>query len=119
MSLPPAERDAALLLDRLTWAEQAAGFVSDLDEAGFHASKLHQAAVTRCIAVVGEAAGRLSRPLREAHPDIPWALIIGVRNKLIHDYGEVAVDILWQVAREELPRLALRLRPLVPPENTP
>jgi uncharacterized protein with HEPN domain len=103
----------------LTWAEQAAGFVSDLDEAGFHASKLHQAAVTRCIAVVGEAAGRLSQPLREAHPDIPWALMIGMRNKLIHDYGEVAVDILWQVALEELPRLALRLRPLVPPENAP
>lgn len=95
MSLPPAERDAALLLDMLSWAEQAAGFVSDLDEAGFHASKLHQAAVTRCIAVVGEAAGRLSRPWREAHPDIPWALIIGMRNKLVHDYGEVAVDILW------------------------
>ena len=58
MSLPPAERDAALLLDMLTWAGQAADFVRDLDEASFHASKLHQAAVTRCIAVVGEAAGR-------------------------------------------------------------
>jgi uncharacterized protein with HEPN domain len=45
--------------------------------------------------------------------------MIGMRNKLIHDYGEVAVDILWQVALEELPRLALRLRPLVPPENAP
>jgi uncharacterized protein with HEPN domain len=43
--------------------------------------------------------------------------MIGMRNKLIHDYGDVAIDILWQVAREELPRLALWLRPLVPPDN--
>ena len=117
MSMTPAERDAALLLDMLTWAAHAAAFLGDMDETAFRASKLHQAAVTRCIAVVGEAAGRLSRPLRDQHTDIPWALIIGMRNKLIHDYGGVALDILWQVAHEELPRLAARIAPLIPPAS--
>jgi len=117
MSMTPAERDAALLLDMLTWAGHAADFLENMDEVAFRASKLHQAAVTRCVAVVGEAAGRLSRALRDQHPDIPWALIIGMRNKLIHDYGGVALDILWQVAREELPRLAARIAPLVPPDS--
>jgi uncharacterized protein with HEPN domain len=117
MSMTPADRDAALLLDMLTWASHASEFLENMDEAAFSESKLHQAAVTRCVAVVGEAAGRLSRALRDQHPDIPWALIIGMRNKLIHDYGGVALDILWQVAHEELPRLAARIAPLVPPDS--
>lgn len=117
MSMTPAERDAALLLDMLTWAGHATDFLENMDEVAFRESKLHQAAVTRCVAVVGEAAGRLSRALRDQHPDIPWALIIGMRNKLIHDYGGVALDILWQVAHEELPRLAARIAPLIPPDS--
>ncbi len=115
--MTPAERDAALLLDMLTWAGHATDFLENMDEVAFRESKLHQAAVTRCVAVVGEAAGRLSRALRDQHPDIPWALIIGMRNKLIHDYGGVALDILWQVAHEELPRLAARIAPLIPPDS--
>ncbi|MCA3375995.1 MAG: hypothetical protein INF64_02605 [Roseomonas sp.] len=71
MSMTPAERDAALLLDMLTWAGHATDFLENMDEVAFRESKLHQAAVTRCVAVVGEAAGRLSRALRDQHPDIP------------------------------------------------
>ena len=76
MSMTPAERDAALLLDMLTWARHAADFLGDMDEAAFRASRLHQAAVTRCVAVVGEAAGRLSRTLRDQHQDTPGHSII-------------------------------------------
>ena len=68
MSLPPAERDAALLLDMLTWAGQAADFVRGLDEASFRASKLHQAAVTRVSRWWGRLLGvfrvRCGRPIR-------------------------------------------------------
>ena len=76
MSMTPAERDAALLLDMLTWADHAAEFLGDMDESAFRASKLHQAAVTRCITVVGEAAGRLSRLPRGEHQDTPGHSII-------------------------------------------
>jgi uncharacterized protein with HEPN domain len=61
VTLPAEARDAALLLDMLSWAAHAGDFVAGLDEAGFRASKLHQAAVVRCIEVVGEAAARISR----------------------------------------------------------
>jgi len=43
--------------------------------------------------------------------------VIGMRNKVSRNYGGVALDILWQVAREELPRLAARIAPLVPPDS--
>ena len=71
MSMTPAERDAALLCEMLTWAGHAADLLENMDEAAFRASKLHQAAVTPCVVVVGEAAGRLLRTLRDQHPDIP------------------------------------------------
>ncbi len=117
MSLPAEARDAALLLDMLNAAGDAAQFLLGLDEAGFRASRLHQAAAIRCIEVVGEAASRVSPGLRAAQPTIPWALMVGMRNKLIHDYGGIALDIVWQVASQELPRLAEQLRGLLPPEE--
>ncbi len=115
MSMPAAERDAALLLDILAAAGDAASFLVGLDLAAFRASRLHQAAVIRCLEVVGEAASRLSPACRNGIAGVPWRLIIGMRNKLIHDYGGIAIDLVWQVAMEELPALAQALRPLVPP----
>ncbi|MBM3587557.1 MAG: hypothetical protein FJX33_07060 [Alphaproteobacteria bacterium] len=76
MSMTPAERDAALLLDMLTWAGHAADLLENMDEVAFRASELHQAAVTRCVAVVGEAAGRLSLTLQDQYPHIPGHSII-------------------------------------------
>ena len=76
MSMTPAERDAALLLDMLTWAGHAADFLENMDEVAFRESMLHQAAVTRCVAVVGEAAGRLLRLPRGEHQDTPGHSII-------------------------------------------
>ncbi len=115
MSLAAAERDAALLLDILTAAGDAASFLAGLDLAAFRASRLHQAAVIRCLEVVGEAASRLSPTCRNGIAGVPWRLVIGMRNKLIHDYGGIAIDLVWQVAVEELPVLAQALRSLVPP----
>lgn len=119
MTLPAEARDAALLLDMLSWAAHAGDFVAGLNEAGFRASKLHQAAVVRCIEVVGEAAARISPGFKAGHPDIPWPLLVGMRNRLIHDYGRISLDIVWQVVRDDLPALAARLRPLVPPDTGP
>jgi uncharacterized protein with HEPN domain len=56
----PPEREAALLLDMLLAARDAAGFVAELDESAFLASRLHQNAVIRSLEIIGEAAGRVS-----------------------------------------------------------
>jgi uncharacterized protein with HEPN domain len=117
MTLAAAERDAALLLDILSAAGDAETFLVGLDLAAFRASKLHQAAVIRCLEVVGEAASRLSPACRNGITGVPWRLVIGMRNKLIHDYGGIAIDLVWQVAVEELPALAKAVRPLVPPDQ--
>jgi uncharacterized protein with HEPN domain len=112
-----AWRDAALLLDIFLAAEDALGFVAGLDERAFLASGLHQSAVIRKLEVIGEAAGKISKALCAAHPEIPWAQMTGMRHRLIHDYGDVRLDIVWRVTKETLPGLTATLRPLIPPDT--
>lgn len=110
-------RDAALLLDIMLAAEDALTFVADLDERAFLASSLHQSAVIRKFEVMGEAAGNISKAFCAAHPEIPWKQMVGLRNRLIHDYGDVRLDIVWRVTKETLPGLIAMLRPLIPPDT--
>lgn len=108
-------RDEALLLDMLLAARDAMDFVAGLDQTEFEASRLHQAAVIRSIEVIGEAASGVSRAFRDAHAEIPWAVIVGMRHRLIHGYNEVRLDLVWEVARHRLPELIASLQPLIPP----
>lgn len=111
----PAERDAALILDMALAARDALGFVADLDEAAFLASRLHQNAVIHSVAVIGEAAGKVSAEFRAAHPEIPWRDITGMRHRLIHGYAEVRLDVVWAVVTGRLPGLLKTLEPFLPP----
>ncbi len=110
-------RDAALLLDIMLAAEDALSFVAGLDERAFLASGLHQSAVIRKLEVMGEAAGKVSTAFCASHPEIPWKQMTGLRHRLIHDYGDVRLDIVWRVVRETLPGLVTMLRPLIPPKT--
>ena len=111
-----SRRDAALLLDMALAAEDALAFVADLDEGAFLASKLYQSAVIRKLEVIGEAAGRVSKSFGAAHAEIPWREMIGLRNRLVHGYDDIRLDIVWQVVTERLPDLVAALRLLIPPE---
>ena len=73
-------------------------------------------ALTHLIQTIGEAARRVSQPFQQAHPEIPWRKIIGMRHKVVHDYLEVDFDLVWDVATAELPLLVGQLGQLVPPE---
>lgn len=109
-------RDAALLLDMLLAARDAREFTEALDQAGFEASRLHQAAVIRCLEILGEAAGKMSAATRDAHPGLPWREMTGMRHRLIHGYAEVRVEVVWRVVREDLPDVITVLEGLLPGE---
>ena len=70
-------------------------------------------ALTHLIEIIGEAANRVPEDFQESHPEIPWAQIIGMRNRLIHGYDEVDLNFLWSVVQNDLPGLILQLEELL------
>ena len=62
-------------------------------------------AVTHLVEIIGEAAGRMPVEIREKWPRIQWAGIVGMRNRLIHGYDIIDLDIVWRVVTSELPLL--------------
>lgn len=70
----------------------------------------------RRILISGEAARKVSPEFKENHPEIPWSLIIGMRNRLIHEYFRNYHGKVWEVVEKDIPQLIALLEPLVPPE---
>ena len=72
----------------------------------FDADEDVQIVIVHLIQVIGEAASGLSDELTSAHPEVPWRQIIAIRNRVVHGYFEVDLDILWDVATIDVPHLA-------------
>ena len=68
-----------------------------------------QDAVIRNLEIIGEATKKLSVELRNRHPDVPWKKMAGTKDRLIHDYIGVDIEIVWQIIIAELPDLALQI----------
>jgi len=110
-------RDDAYLLDILIAARKARSFLEGMTWEQFVGSDLHQSAVMRPLEIIGEAAGRVSQETRAAHPEIPWAKMTGMRNRLIREYFRVDLATVWETVRDDLPPLIDLIEPLVPGEN--
>ena len=63
--------------------------------------------------ILGEAAGKISQDFRQQHPDIPWSRVSGIRNRLIHGYFDIDLDIVWETVTTRLPELITQLKKLV------
>jgi uncharacterized protein with HEPN domain len=70
-------------------------------------------AMLKLVEIVGEAATRISEPIKAAHPELPWREIVGTRNRLIHGYDAVDHDILWHIATADFPPLAGQIKSLL------
>jgi len=107
------DSDQTRLSHMLEAAREVAGYVEGLSRTDLDASRPIQHSLVRCIEIMGEAASRLSADFRKAHADIPWQDIIGMRNRLVHAYFDLDLDLIWQTAVEELPTLVVRLDQLI------
>ena len=66
-------------------------------------------AVVRLVEIIGEAARAVSEPTRTQFPEVSWRQIVGTRDRLIHGYEEVDLDILWTIVTDDLPVLVAEL----------
>jgi uncharacterized protein with HEPN domain len=110
------ERDLAHLWDMLDAARTIHDLLRGVTESQYLGQRGLQLAAERSISIIGEAANRVSDSFRAAHTEIPWRGMIGQRNVLVHDYGDIQQDRLWRVLRHDLPALISALEPLVPPD---
>lgn len=110
-------RDDASLLDILLAARLAVKFVAGWDFDRFAQDQMVQDAVIRRLEIIGEASRRISEGFKQEHPEIPWPQMSGMRNKLIHEYDRVDIEVVWDVIMLNLPSLIVQLEPLVPPPD--
>ena len=105
--------DATPLRHMLENAREAVGLVQGKTLADLNNTRLLQLGLVRLVEVIGEAATRVSKEGRAKYPGIPWDDIVGMRNKLIHGYDTVDLDILWDTVTDDLPRLIEELQKIV------
>ena len=97
------------VLHMIEAAEQALGFVQERKRADLDGDPMLRLALTRAIEIVGEAATQVSDAGRAELSAIPWPQIIGMRNRLVHAYFDINLDILWDTVQIALPLLLEQL----------
>ena len=107
-------RDEATLLDIAAAARLVLEFKEGMDKAAFLDDIKTQSSVLHQLMVVGEAVKRLSDDFRSRHPDIPWSLMAGMRDKLIHGYDIVDLEEVWRTANRDVLDLLRWLEPHLP-----
>ena len=94
-------------------ARQAVGFAKNKKRLDLDSDLMLVLALVKAIEIVGEAATRTTSATRDKYPQIAWADIIGMRNRLIHAYFDINLDILWRTVQQDLPPLIADLEAVV------
>ena len=108
--------ESEYLLDMVLAARKALSFTEGMSFADFERDERTVFSATKAVEIVGEAAAQVSKDTRQAHPDIPWRDIVAMRNRLVHAYFEINLELVWKTVRDDLPDLIALVEPLIPPE---
>ena len=105
--------DRVSLVDMLIHAREAVDLLGEASADELKSNRVMQLALMRLVEIVGEAANRVSLTTQQRHPEIPWPLIIGMRNRIVHEYDNVNLNVLWDTITNELPPLISQLEAIL------
>lgn len=105
------------LQDMLDNAKRASRFTSGMDFGSFSKDDKTVYAVIRAVEIIGEAARNVPQDVRSKYPQIPWRDVAGMRDKLIHQYFGINMEVVWQTLHEDVPMLIETLEDILKREN--
>jgi uncharacterized protein with HEPN domain len=107
-------RDKSYLLDILNSARAALDYMSGKSWEEFSQNPILQDAIVRRLEIIGEASGRVSIESQREYPQLPWQAMKGTRNRIIHEYDAIELEIIWDIVQKDLPLLIRELEKIDP-----
>lgn len=86
-------------------AEKAVAYAHERDRASLDEDEIFRLALTKLIEIVGEAAKQVTVETRRAYPEVPWSAAARMRDRLVHHYFDINLDVLWSTVTVDLPAL--------------
>ncbi|MCL2442034.1 MAG: DUF86 domain-containing protein [Treponema sp.] len=103
--MPLNENDLSFLIDIVDCILDINDFTNKIQFHEFEKDKMRKLAVERQLEIIGQAANKISKDTQDKLENIPWGNIIGLRNKLAHDYGEILAERIWIISRNSIQEL--------------
>ena len=107
--MPLNEEDLSYLIDIIDCVMDINEFTKSIEYHQFEKDKMRKLAVERQLEIMGQAANKISIETQNNIKNIPWKNIIGLRNKLAHDYGEILAERIWGISKNSLQELIKEL----------
>jgi uncharacterized protein with HEPN domain len=108
--MPLNEDDLSLLIDIIECIEDINEFTKSIEFHQFEKDKMRKLAVERQLEIIGQAANKIRIETQKNLASIPWKNIIGLRNKLAHDYGEILAERIWKISQDPIHELYKNLQ---------
>ena len=101
----------------LDHAREALAMIQGKERSNLDSNRMLELSLVRLVEIIGEAAARVGTESREKYPSILWLQIVGIRNRLVHGYDAVDLDVLWDTIIDDLPPLIAELEKIFLPEK--
>ena len=115
--MPPQDRDIIRMRHMVDAATKSVSFIAGKARKDLDADEKLSLALVRLVEIIGEAASKVTTETQNRHPGIEWRDIIGTRNRFIHAYEAVNLDILWQIVNVDIPLLITQLQQAIEQET--
>ncbi len=105
--------DILRLYHILDAAEEIIEFTKNKEREDLDNDRKLNLAVVHLLEIIGEAANGISTELHERYLDIPWYAMIGMRNRLIHGYFDIDLDVVWKTVQKDIPNLIEKIKEIL------